>query len=173
MILPQLTTSPDMPSVSRGIKGGVKLEFEMLTAYTEDRFLVPLEHPEAVVFAGITMQRHVGDDPAYADDYNTYHMQQFLDNSAGQDGDKPGIFDYSIRGFYVDGLTQPLELGLQDRGQIIYASGNRTFHKTPGKGRFPIGVYLMTAQSKDYTGKVSTELFHWIDTSVNLPRYKA
>ena len=164
------------PELNKGVKGGIKLDFEMLVAYTEDRFLVPLEHPEAVVFAGITQKKDYLDSTPIEqleDNYN-YFMQTFFDNSNGQDGDKqPNVFGDTF-GFPVDGLTQPIEFNLQDFGQIVYASGNRTLHKTPGKGRFPIGVYKMTDVSLPYgDNQPSTRLYHWIDTSVNLPRYKA
>ncbi|UXN06836.1 MULTISPECIES: hypothetical protein [unclassified Bartonella] len=160
------------PELNRGLKGGIKLDFDMLVAYTEERYLVPIEHPDAASFAGITLEKYVG-DPELEVMYNSTHMEQFLDNSNGQDGDKMGNFYRPICGFPISDFAS-LEFSQQDYGQIVYASANRTFHKTPGKGRFPIGIYLMTGPAKhNISGELSIELFHWIDTSVNLPRYKA
>ncbi|UXM96187.1 hypothetical protein N5853_06140 [Bartonella sp. HY329] len=163
------------PEINRGVKGGIKLDFDMLCAYTNERYLVPIEHPDALIFAGVTVELPATRDPATGeavinqDSYDMF-MQGFLDNTNGQDGDKNGQCFIGTYGFPVASLTQPLEVSLQDHGQIIYASGNRTLHKTPGKGRFPIGIYLVTAPMQ---GANPTELFHWIDTNVNLPRYKA
>lgn len=158
------------PYISLGVKGGIKLDFDMLCAYTNERYLVPIEHPEALIFAGVTIDLPVTGDPERDQEYYDMIMQGFLDNSNGQDGDKNGQCSLGTFGFPIASLTQPLDVSLQDRGQIIYASANRTLHKTPGKDRFPIGIYLVTAPVQ---GENSTELFHWIETSDTLPRYKA
>ncbi|UXN03863.1 hypothetical protein [Bartonella sp. HY406] len=161
------------PEISLGVKGGIKLDFDMLCACTKERYLVPIEHPEAVIFAGVTITLPSSGFPESDQEYYDTYMQGNFDNTNGQDGDKNGSCFLGTYGFPVASLTQPLDVSLQDHGQIIYASGNRTLHKTPGKGRLPIGIYLLTAPSRDWTGKLSTESYHWIDTNVNLPRYKA
>lgn len=172
MTTTNLSQDYQAPELNRGVKGGIKLDFDMLIAYTNERYLVPIEHPDAASFAGITLEKFVG-DAEYEEMFNPYHMEKFLDNSNGQDGDKLGNFYKDVRGFPISDFAS-LEFSQQDYGQIVYASGNRTFHKTPGKGRFPIGIYLMTGPArKGYSDEFSTQIFHWIDLNVNLPRYKA
>lgn len=158
---------------SRGVKGGIKLDFDMLVAYTKDRFLVPIDHPDALVFAGYSNSKPYPAD-SNMEQTIAWFIQEYLDNSNGQDGDKRGNANLGQIGFRANDLTQPLDVSFQDCGQIIYASGNRTLHTTPGKGRLPIGRYMMSDFIKDSTtGEVGTELVHYIDATLVPPRFKA
>lgn len=159
--------------INRGIKGGVKLDFDMLIAFTKDLFFVPVGHPDALVFAGYTMPKPYSTDADMEANFASIRQEVF-DNTNGQDGDKLGNANLGQWAIFANSLTQPLDVTLQDNGQIIYASGNRTLHTTPGKGRLPIGRYIFTDFAKDPdTGEVGTELVHWIDSSYIPARYKA
>ncbi|UXN03864.1 hypothetical protein [Bartonella sp. HY406] len=108
------------------VKAGVNLRGGNLLALTKNRLLVPISHPDAVVFIGYV---------------STQYEEGMYDNTNGEDGD---IKVRPIQGgdvtFMADALVKPLDVTIVNIGQTIFASNHDALHLSPGEGRFPIGI---------------------------------
>lgn len=157
MIVSQL---PDTPRNWFPLKAGVVLQDYGLVAFTNDGHLVPIEHKDAVAYAGSI-------DPQ--------HPEDALDNSNGNDGDK--TMPVNLRatfGFAPEALTEPLDLKNENIGQLIFASGQRTLHTTPGKGRLPIGVLIFVGPGGAWNiPEDPNKSYYWVDTSLRIATYRA
>ena len=109
------------------LKGGVKIDYRDMVAFTKDGFIVPLGHPEGFVFAGFSGGRG-SPDP--------------VDNTNGQDGDiSIGIGNNrETPYFFASDLTKELNVKIENLRQPIYASSPNTLYTTPGAGRMAIGT---------------------------------
>ena len=144
------------------LKAGVKFQGDELVAFTNNGFLVPINHEEAVVFAGTT---------------SSQYTEEMYDNTNGADGGKEiTIYNTEPLVLPVDEFAASLDLKLENIRQTIYASANRTFHTSPGKGRLPIGELKYVGKVASWSvpeGADANRKFIWIDTSKVIATYNS
>lgn len=144
------------------LKAGVKFQGDELVALTKDGFLVPINHEEAIVFAGITSNQY---------------SEEMYDNTNGADGDLQIYINNNERFMLpIDEFAADLNLTLENIRQPIFASANRVFHTSPGKGRLPIGELKYVGKAHQNSvpeGADKERKFFWIDTTKTIATYKA
>lgn len=138
------------------VKGGVALSHNEATALTKDGLIVPLGHPDGIVYVGRIVSQ---DDP---------------DNTNGQDGDK-GVYVqiYENFQFFANDLAKEFDVKIENLNQQVYLSSTQTLHTMPGTGRVPIGI--LTAIKKNNNTDPSrdpNEIVYDIDTSKITPLYR-
>ncbi|UXM96186.1 hypothetical protein N5853_06135 [Bartonella sp. HY329] len=140
------------------IKGGVKIAYTQMTAFTKDGFLVPFGHPEGIVVAGAIA---------------TY---EGVDNTNGQDGDVSAAAYNFMQGglnIFASDLTEEFKVKIENFYQPVYASSLKTLYTMPGTGRLPLGI--LTAIKKNHNidpSRDPNEIVYEIDTSKITPLYR-
>ncbi|UXN06835.1 hypothetical protein [Bartonella sp. HY761] len=138
------------------VKGGVALSPGDCTALTEDGLIVPLGHPDGIVYAGRIGSQ---DDP---------------DNTNGQDGDK-GVYVriYENFQFFASDLTKEFDVKVENLNQQVYLSFPETLHTTAGTGRIPIGTLTSVKKNNNTDpSRDPNEIVYEIDVSKIAPIFR-
>ncbi|WP_182418700.1 hypothetical protein [Bartonella sp. HY038] len=138
------------------VKGGVALNVMSHTAFTKNGLIVPLGHPDGIVYAGRIVSQ---DDP---------------DNTNGQDGDVAvNVQNYSSLQFFASDLAKEFDVKIENLNQQVYLSFPETLHTTSGTGRVPIGT-LTSVKKNNNTDPTRdpNEIVYEINTSKTAPIFR-
>ncbi|UXN03861.1 hypothetical protein [Bartonella sp. HY406] len=138
------------------VKGGATLNVRSHTAFTKNGLIVPLGHPDGIVYAGRIISQ---DDP---------------DNTNGQDGDTAvNVQIYDNLQFFASDLAKEFDVKIENLNQQVYLSTLQNLHTTAGTGRMPIGT--LTSIHRNFDADPSrdpNEIVYEIDVSKIAPIYR-